>query len=106
MTSFQREKKTEKRKIENDKRSEHDCKALACRWIIQRMARVIRNCDNNVRKKGIELFSNHNIFDEKETCNKFFLHNEGVIYKSPYSDGKRDAYELSDAYKRDIFRSD
>ena len=94
--------KTEKERIENDKRSEHDCKALACRWIIQRMARVIRNCDNNVRKKGIELFSNHNIFDEKETCNKFFLHNEGVIYKSPYSDGKRDAYELSDAYKRDI----
>ena len=39
---------------------------------------------------------------KKKPAINFFLHNEGVIYKSPYSDGKRDAYELSDAYKRDI----
>ena len=83
MTSFQREKKRKKKELKMTK----DLSMIVKHWPAAGLSNAwrgfIRNCDNNVRKKGIELFSNHNIFDEKETCNKFFLHNEGVIYKSP-----------------------
>ena len=72
-----------------------NCRELALRWVLQRLASTVRGRDDEAAEAVRGWFLRQRIFAEVKDFNKFFQNHLGRIYVSPYSNGRHQAYALT-----------
>lgn len=72
----------------------YDGRELAVRWVLQRIARVVRDRYDECADAVRSWFAENDIFARKTDFNKFFCNHLGTIYVSPFSQRRHQGYAL------------
>ncbi len=67
---------------------------LAIRWVLQRVARVVRDRHDACAESLKTWFEAKQIFANTKDFNKYFRNSQGSIYVSPFSSNRHQGYEL------------
>lgn len=74
--------------------SREDAQVLAKANVLDRFARASFNCTLETREKVQAFYGKLGVFTEKVHANRFFVNQNGALYRSPYSRSRHQPYPL------------
>lgn len=86
---------TEQQRADQRAPGKYDGRELALRWVLQRVARVVRDRSDACAEDVRQWFVKENVFAERKDFNKFFSNRLGSLYVSPFSNRRHEGYKLT-----------
>lgn len=73
-----------------------DARELAIRQVLQRFAKVAIACGDDCAMLIRDLYIQWGVFKSLKDANRLFINRNGSLYRSPYSRGRHEPYELGE----------